>query len=110
MWYSDFVTSMCHEPSPASDLILLDSGLPLCPLCAPVLQATPGVQINFSSKSEGSRDHFLAGELGGGSQGAEGHLLFILYPFLTFWVDYYVDELPAQKIKSSFLLVCLFLR
>lgn len=106
MWYSDFVTSMCPEPSPASDFILLDSGLPLCLLCAPVLQATPGVQINFSSKSEGGRDHFLAGEPGGGSQGGEGHLLFILYPFLTFWVDYHVDELPAQKIKSSFLLVC----
>ena len=87
-------------------ILFLDSGLPLCPLCAPGLQATPGVQINFSSKSEGSRDHFLAGELGGGSQRCEGHLLFILYPFLTFWVDYHVDELPAQKIKSSFF-VCL---
>lgn len=87
--------------------ILLDSGLPLCPVCAPGLQATPGVQINFSSKSAGSRDHFLAGELGGGSQRCEGHLLFILYPFLTFWVDYHVDELPAQKIKSNFF-VCLF--
>ena len=92
-----------HEHSHAPDFILLErEAYGQCcyhVFCVPpVLQAAPGVQTNFSSKSEGSRDHFLAGELGGGGQGWEGHLLFILYPFklfelITMWVNYLLKNL-----------------
>lgn len=81
-----------HRPSPASDLIWA-SGLPFVSSVCPRAAGYPGGTV-LQQQSEGSRDHFLAGELGGGSQG-EGTFTLYSVSFYFWWTTMWMG--PAQN-------------